>query len=48
MAMRRCEILVVFALALFCGQPFAQSNAAHNGLNDLLVSWKTDCAPRGC
>jgi len=26
----------------------AQGNADHNGLNDLLVNWKTDCAKRGC
>jgi hypothetical protein len=48
MAMCRCEMLVVFALALFCGQPFAQNNADHAGWSDLPVNWKTDCAPRGC
>lgn len=44
--MTLCRMLVV--LALFSGSVFAQSNASHNGLNDLLVNWKTDCAPRGC
>jgi hypothetical protein len=43
-----CKMLVVLFLALFSGSVFAQSNADHNGLNDLLVNWKTDCAPRGC
>jgi len=48
MAMRRCEMLIVFALALFCGQLFAQSNADHADLSAPPVRWKTDCAPRGC
>ena len=48
MAMRRCEMLVVFALAFFCGQPFAQNNADHAGRSDLPGSWKADCTPRGC
>ena len=39
---------MLVVLALFSGSVFAQSNASHNGLNDLLVNWKTDCAPRGC
>ena len=41
-------MLVVLFLAVFSGSVFAQSNADHNGLGDLLVNWKTDCAPRGC
>ena len=41
-------MLVVLFLAVFSGSVFAQSSADHNGLNDLLVNWKTDCAPRGC
>lgn len=44
--MALCRMLVI--LALFSGLSFAQSDAGHNGLNDLLVNWKTDCAPRGC
>jgi len=43
-----CGMLVVLFLALFSGPVFAQNNANHNGLNDLLVNWKTDCEPRGC
>jgi hypothetical protein len=42
-----CGMVVLF-LALFSGPVLAQNNADHNGLNDLMVSWKTDCAPRGC
>lgn len=42
------KMLVVLFLALFSQSVFAQGNADHNGLNDLMVSWKTDCAPRGC
>ena len=44
--MTLCRMLVV--LVLFSESVFAQSNADHKGLNDLLVNWKTDCAPRGC
>lgn len=44
--MTLCRMLVV--LALFSGSVFAQSDAGHSGLNDLLVNWKTGCAPRGC
>lgn len=46
--MSLCRMLVVLFFAVFSGSVFAQSNADHNGLNDLLVNWKTDCAPRGC
>jgi hypothetical protein len=41
-----CRVLVV--LVLFSGLSFAQNNLGHNGLGDLQVNWKTDCAPRGC
>ncbi len=43
-----CRMLMVLFLVLFSGSVFAQSNVGHNGLNDLLVTWKTDCVPRGC
>jgi len=46
--MRRYKMLAVFAFTLFCGQPFAQNNAGHADWSDLPVSWKTDCAARGC
>ena len=46
MPMSLCRMLVV--LVLFSGLSFAQNNLGHNGLDDLLVNWKTDCAPRGC
>jgi hypothetical protein len=39
---------MLVVLVLFSESVFAQSNADHKGLNDLLVNWKTDCAPRGC
>ncbi len=42
MVMRRCEMLVVIALALFCGQPLAQNNADHADWSDLPVRWKAD------
>lgn len=48
MVMRRCEMSVVFALALFCGQLLAQNNAAHAGRSDLPGNWTVDCTPRGC
>ena len=48
MAVRRCQLLVVFASALFCGQQFAHNNGDQANWSDLPVSWKTDCAPRGC
>lgn len=48
MVMRRCEMLIVFALALFCGQLFAQNNADHADWSAPPVRWRTDCAPRGC
>lgn len=39
---------MLVVLVLFSGLPFAQNNLGHNGLDDLQVNWKTDCAPRGC
>lgn len=48
MVIRRCEMLIVFALALFCGLLFAQNNADHADWSAPPVRWKTDCAPRGC
>lgn len=41
-----CRMLVV--VVLFSGRSFVQNNLGHNGLDDLQVNWKTDCAPRGC
>ncbi len=41
-----CRMLVV--LVFFSGRSFAQNSLGHNGLDDLQVNWKTDCAPRGC
>jgi hypothetical protein len=48
MAVRRCRLSVAFALAFFCGHPFAQNNNDHANWGGLSVNWKTDCAARGC
>src|SRR5260370_35883716 len=48
MSMPVCRMLAVFFLVLFSGPVFAQNNAVHADWSDLPVSWKTDCAPRGC
>ena len=43
-----CGTWAVLFLGLIIGPAFSQNNTDHNGLNDLLVNWKTDCATRGC
>jgi len=42
------RMLGVLFLVVFSGSICAQSSADFNGLNNLQVNWKTDCAPRGC
>jgi hypothetical protein len=37
---------MLVVLVFFSGLSFAQNNLGHNGLDDLQVNWKTDCAPR--
>jgi len=41
-------MLIVFTVALFCGQLFAQNKVDHADWSAPPVRWKTDCAPRGC
>lgn len=48
MSVSFCKNLLIFIVILYSGSVFAQGNADHIGLNDFLVNWKTDRAPRGC
>lgn len=41
-------MLAFLFIALFSGSVFAESKGDHNGLNELLATWKTDCAAGWC